>query len=363
MGLKYPDDEARRSLYATWLRVVGSNEWHDSFDRLMLECVAATPSPTTPEKPLFSNMYTVRHPNDGPIPDIWAPVLNIDRVHDLFAREREPVEPLPTSPGLVDYLAELIRASVTSRAALDEAGLIIGFCSLAMAVVVTRPLMEVRDFFSRRFKNALLAVVPTSFNGDMIIPTDQFLCEISKCRANRSLIRPFLVYLVLGQYAYHTNVEACPSGDINFLKEGFLNRSKYSYLGVIELLHALQEKAGIGAKELNLLIQSRHRTLPALQSSIAVAHFLEIAEGPMTTPWCRGLSTDIYPPLDVLFHLDYAAKLTALLAPDRNHELWQRREFAWLSPSKVKEALRWAERFRRFVRRRINAESARLGDS
>ncbi|KAK8782166.1 hypothetical protein V5799_016494 [Amblyomma americanum] len=211
MGIKYPNDETRRSLYASWLRVLASNQWHNSFDGLMLECLAATPSPTTPEQPLFANIYSVRHPADGPIPDILAPVLNLGQLPDLFTHEREPVEPLPTSAGFVDYLADLICKGGTSRAALDEAGLIIGFCSLALAVATSKPPEEVRAFFRHQLKRELVAAVPTSFNGDMFIPEERFLCNLSfKSLTDSGVVKPFFVLLVLGQYAYHLNAEAAP---------------------------------------------------------------------------------------------------------------------------------------------------------
>lgn len=361
MGLKYPDSEVRRSLYASWLSVFGSNQWQDSFDGLMLECVAATPSPTNPEQPLFANIYKVLHPTDGPIPDILEPVLKLDRLPDLFARKWESTEPLPTTAGLVDYVAELIRKSSTSRTALDEAGLIIGFCSLALAVAAVKPPLEVRAFFRSRFKRALAAAVPTSFNGDIFIPTGQFLCKLAfKSHSNDGVIKPFLVLLVLGQYAYHINAETFPRADVRFLKEGFLNRAKYASLEVVELLYALQVKAGLSAKELNLLIRSHGATRTVAESTINIAEFLERAEKPMqkTRMWCLAVSSSIFTELDMRDHLDYAVRLTALLVPDPKHKLWHRPEFVEVSPPRIKETLLWARDFRRFLRERKNAESA-----
>lgn len=361
MGLKYPDDETRRSLYASWLRVLASNTWHSSFDGIMLECLAATPSPTTPERPLFANIYSVRHPADGPIPDILAPVLNLDQLPDLFAREREPIEPLPSSAGLVDYLAELIRKGGTSRAALDEAGLIIGFCSLALAVAAPKPPKDVRAFFRHRLKRALVAAVPTSFNGDMFIPGGRFLCELAlKSHSDSGVLKPFFVLLVLGQYAYHLNAEVAPSADIRFLEEGFLNKAKYVRLEVVELLYDVQEYTGLDAKELNWLIRSHGAPHSVVESTFVIGAFLERAEEPMqkTRPWCLAASPSVRLDLDLRDHLDYAVRLTALLAPDPNHRLWQRPEFVDVSLSRVKETLLWARVFRRFVRNKRNEDSA-----
>ncbi|KAK8781677.1 hypothetical protein V5799_016982 [Amblyomma americanum] len=348
MGLKYPADETRRSLYASWLRVLASNQWHDSFDGLMLECLAATPSPTTPEQPLFANMYSVRHPADGPIPDILASVLNLGQLPDLFTDEREPVEPLPTSAGFVDYLADLIRKGGTSRAALDEAGLIIGFCSLALAVAASKPPKEVRAFFRHRLKRALVAAVPTSFNGDMFIPRNRFLCKLAlKSVYDSGVIKPFFVLLVLGQYAYHLNAEAAP----RFLEEGFLNKTKYGRLEVVRLLYAVQKQSGLDAKELNRLIRSYGALRSIAQSSSVVAAFLDHAEEPMqkTRPWCLAPNPSACLDLDLCDHLDYAVRLTALLAPHPQHKLWRRPEFAGVSMSRIKESLLWARVFRRYV--------------
>ncbi|KAK8789031.1 hypothetical protein V5799_021193 [Amblyomma americanum] len=361
MGLKYPDAETRRALYASWLRVLASNQWHDSFDGLMLECLAATPSPTTPEQPLFSNMYSVRHPSDGPIPDILAPVLNLGQLPDLFTHEREPVEPLPTSAGFVDYLADLICKGGTSREALDEAGLIIGFCSLALAVAASKPPEEVRAFFRHRLKTALVAAVPTSFNVDMFIPEERFLRKLAfKSLTDSGVIKPYIVLLVLGQYAYHLNAEAAPSADIKFLEEGFLNETKYGRLEVVQLQYAVQEQSGLDAKELNRLIRSHGALRSVIESSSVFAAFLENAEDPMqkTRPWCLVANPRVCLDLDLSYHMDYAIRLNALLAPDPNHRFWHRPEFVGIREARIKESLDWARVFRRYMRNKKNESSA-----
>ncbi|KAH6928137.1 hypothetical protein HPB50_012128 [Hyalomma asiaticum] len=113
-GVRYPNDATRRSLYASWMKVFASNVWDKSFDQLMLKCVAATPSPTAPWKPLFFSIYRIRDVMDLPIPDMPTPVLNGAKMPKLFARKLDDVEPLPSSPGFVDYLADLIRNSRSS---------------------------------------------------------------------------------------------------------------------------------------------------------------------------------------------------------------------------------------------------------
>lgn len=354
-GVKYPDDATRRSLYASWLKVFASNEWHDSFDGLMLECVAATPSPTTPEQPLFASIYKVRDPViDRPYPNVLSPVLNLDNVPDLFAGRRQSIEPLPASAGIIGYLADLIRKSRTSRAALDEAGLIIGFCSLALAVLAAKPVRDVQDFFRTRMKRALVAAVPTSYDGDgMFCPSARFLSDL--CRKTFSgpgVVKPFLVVLVLGQYAYHVNAKAAPSADVRFLEEGFLKEAKFGHLEVVELLYGVQEKTGLSAASINQIIRRDSSAESVAESCRYVAEFLDGAAESMqnTRPWCRTANACFFLTLHLSDNVDYAMRLTALLAPDPNNQLWQRPEFSEVPAPRMKEARFWARDFRHALR-------------
>ncbi|KAK8787838.1 hypothetical protein V5799_022389 [Amblyomma americanum] len=354
-GVKYPDDATRRSLYASWLKVFASSEWHESFDSLLLECVAATPSPTTPKQPLFANIYKDRDRTiDRPYPNVLTPVLILDKIPNLFVRKHELVEPLPTSPGIVDYLADLIRKSCTSQEALDEAGLIIGFCSLALAAVSAKSVGDVQDFFRVRMKRALAVAVPTFYDGDgMFCPSRRFLTELArKTHSRAGVVKPFLVVLVLGQYAYHVNAEAAPSADIRFLEEGFLKQVKFGRLEVVELLYGVQEKTGLSAAALNRILREDGSAQSVVESSRYVDEFLEGATEPMqkTRPWCRTANVCFFLTLDLLDNLDYAMRLTAVLAPDPNHQLWQRPEFGDVLPSRMKEARFWARDFRHALR-------------
>ncbi|XP_077494933.1 uncharacterized protein LOC144105701 [Amblyomma americanum] len=363
--VKYPDDATRRSLYASWLRVFASNEWDDSFDRLMLDCVAATPSPTNPEKPLFADIYKVRDRTiDRPYPNVLTPVLNLHELPDLFASNREQIEPLPTSPGIVDYLADLIRKSSTSREALDEAGLVIGFCSLALAVIVAKPVGHVLDFFRVRMKRALTAAVPTSYDGDDVFcPSGRFLFQLArKAHSTFGVVKPFLVLLVLGQYAYHVNAEdTAPSADVRFLEEGFLKGAKFGLLEVVELLYDVQEKTGLSASAINQILREDSRVESVTKSSRHVAEFLEGA-APLkqrTRAWCRAANYCFFLTLNLLDNLDYAMRLTALLAPDPNDLLWQRPEFSEVPAPRRRDARFWARNFKRALRHGKYGESAK----
>ncbi|KAL1430850.1 hypothetical protein MTO96_014710 [Rhipicephalus appendiculatus] len=139
----------------------------------------------------------------------FGPVLNLSEIPTLFEGKPSDVEPLPESPGLVDFLADLLRTSRSRREALDEAGMIIGFYSLALAVVVAKPVRHVEDFFWKQMKRALASAVPTSFDGDAHCPNGRFLTPLA-LKGHRGVVKPYIVLLVLGQYAYHVNNDAGP---------------------------------------------------------------------------------------------------------------------------------------------------------
>ncbi|XP_077494937.1 uncharacterized protein LOC144105708 [Amblyomma americanum] len=360
MGVQYPDDATRRSLYAAWLRVFASNRWHDSFDGLMLECVAATPSPTDPAKPLFADIFRVHDPVDR-VPPRGA-VLNVAELPTIFERKKEEVEPLPSSPGFVNYLADLIRKSRSSRQALDEAGLIIGFYSLAMSVVVAKPVRDVQDFFRTRIKKALVAAVPTTFDGDMPCPSGRFLTALAH-KGHRGVVKPYIVLLVLGQYVYHINAEeGSLRADLRFLEEAFLTPAKFGNLEVVELLYKVQEQTGLTAAKLNsILRECDDETVSKTCGRVDV--FIEGAERPTqrTRPWCRSSNYYFFADLDFDQNVDYAMRLMAFLAPDPNDHRWQRKELADASGPRTKQARLWARNFKRSLRKGKYGKPCREG--
>ncbi|KAH7940016.1 hypothetical protein HPB52_020278 [Rhipicephalus sanguineus] len=327
--VKYPKDSIRQSLYASWLRVIVSDSWQESFDHIMLECVAATPSPTDPSKPLFAYLFKRQDLMDLPFPEAPTPVLNNQKWTKLFVHKcKDNVEPLPSSPEFIDFLADLIRKSCSSRAALDEAGLIIGFYSLALAVVAAKPVREVQDFFRTRMKTVLAKAVPTSYDGDVFCTSGTFLNELSRrTYSPEGQVRPYLVLLVLGQYAYYLHTEETPPS----------------------------------AKVLNCILRDSGSREVAL-SSKCVQEYLEKADGPfqLTRPWCRATSISYFLHLNLFDHVDYAMRLTAFLAPDPNDLLWQRREFVDVSASRIKEARLWARNFKQALRKGDYGTTARV---
>lgn len=352
-GVGYPNNATRRSLYASWLRVFASNKFQDSFDALMLDCVAATPSPTNPEGPLFADIFKAHDPVDH-CRTILTPVLDLPSIPKLFVRQRAKVDPLPASPGFVDFLAELIRKSQQSRQALDEAGMIIGFCSLALATVVAKPVRHVQDLFRNRLKEALVASVGTSFDGEIPCPSEDFLTKLAiKGHGAGGVVKPYIVLLALGQYAYHTaKGEAAPSADILFLEGSFLATAKFGHLEVIKLLYDVEEKTGMGATELNRLIPRTSGEKSILVSSRRVDNYLRRAKDPkqQTRPWSRVANSCFFRDLGMTDNPDYAAMLTAFLALDQEDDhLWQEvfKDICEVDSKDRRMATAWAMKLKR----------------
>lgn len=352
MGVQYPDDATRRSLYATWLRVFALGIWQEDFDSLMLGCVAATPSPSNPGTPLFADMFRVDDPVDRCPPKGF--VLNVSRLPTMFTCKTKSVEPLPESSAFFRFVADLIRKGSTSREALDEAGMIIGFCSLAMAVVVAKSPRKVQDFFAAQMKRALSAAVPTTFDGDIPCPKGRFLAALTrKALSTDGVVKPYIVLLAVGQYICHVKAkEAAPSADVKFLVEAFLTPAKFGHLEVVELFSDVQDQVGLVPSKLSHILAEGAPAAVSL-SSQRVSVFLEQAGQPMqqSLPWCRAASCCFFPELGLSENMDFALRLMAFLAPDPDDQRWKRREFATACESSVREARLWARDFKRALRK------------
>ncbi|KAL3183713.1 hypothetical protein MRX96_033796 [Rhipicephalus microplus] len=363
-SVKYPDDDTRRSLYASWLHAFASDLWQESFDHLMLECVVATPSPSNPEKPLYADIFKAHDPIDRPFADVGTPVLNPEMRPPLFSSSRRVVEPLPSLPGFAKFVADLLRKSRDSRAALNEAGLIIGFCSLALSTVVAKP-ADLREFLQTRVKSGLSATVPTSFEGDVHCPSESFLVQlIRRAHLMNSKVKPYIVLLVLGQYCFHVYAkDAAPSADMKFLEQGFLEQAKFGQLAVVELLYQAQTETGIPAAVLNRMLRGECcQNIPeVIISCVRVEVFLKGQGEPMqlTRPWCRAANRQFFTYLSLDMNLSYALRLAALVAPEPDHKLWKRPEFAGVPGCVKEEVQRWAANFKRGFREEVVNESAK----
>lgn len=142
------------------------------------------------------------------------------------------------------------------------------------------------------------------------------------------------------------------SADVRFLEEGFLKQAKFGYLEIVELLYGVQEKTGLSAASINEILRKDSSAESVAESCRYVTEFLEGAAESMqnTRPWCRTANRCFFVTLELTNNLDYAMRLTALLAPDPNDQLWQREEFSEVSGLRMKEARFWARDFKRALR-------------
>ncbi|XP_077494936.1 uncharacterized protein LOC144105707 [Amblyomma americanum] len=350
MGVQYPDDAKRRSLYASWLRAFANSGWQRGFDKLMLNCVAATPSPTNPGKPLFADLFRVGCPVGR-----WQRrglLLNAARLPAMFACKAKNVEPLPENSAFFRFMADLVRKGGTNREALDEAGMIIGFCSLALAVVAAKPAKNVQQFFETQMKSALAAAVPTTFDGDIPWPGGRFMLELTRsAHSAHGVIKPYIVLLAVGQYIYHVKaMDAARSADMNFLMEAFLKPAKFGHLEVVELFSDVRDQTGLDTTQ---LCQILAEDSSVSESSKRVSEFFACAgrSSHLSLPWCRAASSCFCPELALDKNIDYALRLMAFLAPDPGDRVWKKREFAAAGESRIREARLWAREFKRALRK------------
>ncbi|XP_077494038.1 uncharacterized protein LOC144104743 [Amblyomma americanum] len=351
MGAQYPDDATRRLLYASWLRAFADSGWLLGFDQLMLNCVAATPSLTNPGKPLFADLFRVDCPV-GRCQPRGLKVLNAAKLPAMFACKVKNVEPLPENSAFFRFMADLIRKGSTNREALDEAGMIIGFCSLALAIVAAKPAKNVQHFFETQMRSALTVAVPTTFDGDIPWPGGRFMPELTRsAHSAHGVIKPYIVLLAVGQYIYHVKeMEAARSADVNFLMEAFLKPAKFGHLEIVELFSDVRDQTGLDTTQ---LCQILAEDSSVSESSKRVSEFFACAgrSSHLSLPWCRAASSCFCPELALNKNIDYALRLMAFLAPDPGDRVWKKQEFAAAGESRIREARLWAREFKRALRK------------
>ncbi|KAK8781878.1 hypothetical protein V5799_016783 [Amblyomma americanum] len=161
----YPVERVRQRLYKTWLARFAAQEWPDTFDQDLLECVVATPSPSDPTKPLFGDLFRLAAVSPRP----ERTFLDTSTLSPLFKRPAVLDADFKTAKGLVAYLDGLLY--VDDRKALHEAGLIIGFLSLLLSSVTAVSVNRLMGIFRDLEKIGLATVLPTSFSGEFPCPT------------------------------------------------------------------------------------------------------------------------------------------------------------------------------------------------
>lgn len=237
---------ARRALYLEWLPIYCSERWNDSFDELMLQCTAFTPSPTSPTQPLFGEVFKLA------AADYWDPVLDAVRVTEVFNRRRLDEDELPAPSQcrpLCSFLAGLL--STEDSEALNKAGLLIGFCSLLMCAVGTQNAVGAEAVFNKRSLAAPSSIFRTAFVGRVPKPNKTFLEGIErKTSSLRRRLIPYAVALPVAQYVLlrKPGVDAPPK-DLAFLNNAFLTHTKFSGLETMDLLFQFSSQTGFCVKK------------------------------------------------------------------------------------------------------------------
>ncbi|KAK8782905.1 hypothetical protein V5799_015756 [Amblyomma americanum] len=246
----YPVERVRQRLYKTWLARFAAQEWPDTFDQDLLECVVATPSRSDPTKPLFGDLFLLAAVS--PCPE--GTFLDTSTVSPLFKRPAVLDADFKTAKGLVAYLDGLL--SVDDRKSLHEAGLIIGFLSLLLSSVSAVSVNRLMGIFRDLEKFGLATVLPTSFSGEFPCPTSANLENLrNRCGWGQSALRPYIPALAVAQCTlYMRAIDEAPREDVLFLERSFMVRTKYSGLDCVDLLEMFAKRTRFPMDYLNRML-------------------------------------------------------------------------------------------------------------
>lgn len=345
----YPSDSSRRALYKLWFGIYASQQWDDSFDALMLQCIAFTPSPTSPTQPLFGECFA------RVAGETWDPVLDARLVSQLLVRRRHSDEQLPEPSSrhrLVVYLGDLLYGEGCEAVeALNEAGMILGFCSLVLCVAGSQNALFARSLFKDLSRTALTTLFPTSFDGPMPHPETTFLTSLrKKIMSPRGIAVGFAVVLPVAQYVFLKNAgAAAPIKDLAFLNRAFMDHTKYCSLGTIDLLQRFAVKTGCSMEKLNDLLSSddckltRERVKDYLRKS-AVS-----GSRHHSMPWCRLIGSQFFQELDVMYNVPYILRILCFLHFERLTSLTRLRAMTYyceVTQQDFDMARQWARNFR-----------------
>ncbi|XP_077529277.1 uncharacterized protein LOC144141607 [Haemaphysalis longicornis] len=349
----YPTDANRRALYLEWLAVYASDEWNDSFDELMLLCIAFTPSPTSPTKPLFAECFKLAATADS-----WDPVLDTVRVTQVFNRRRrdadELLEELP-EPCLSDRLSAFLAVllSAEDSEALNEAGLLIGFCSLLLCAACTQNAAGAEAVFNKRSVAAPSSLFRTSFVGRVPRPSKEFLEGIRRKTASyRRLLIPYAVALPVALHVLLKKAEAdAPKRDLAFLNSTFLTHTKFSGLEALDILFQFSTQTGLCVRRLNTLMSGDECAVTRGR----VENYFRKSHEPggvvqYSMPWCRLICFELFEELEVKHNIPYTLRIMSFLEQDRHSSLESIRrtvpDFAEITQADLARARQWASNFR-----------------
>lgn len=273
---------------------------------------------------------------------------------------RQPSFTAPSALKFLIYLSKLLEASKENREALDEAGMIIGFCSLLLSLVSFKTRTQVESYFRDRVGSILAVVVPcAAFRGVVPVPNRRFLEVLHEQLTRGSRLQTQISVLVVGQYLYfrEAGVGKFPELDMRFLKEGYLNHTIGNGLGALSLLRALQEKTKLNPAAIlrflnsDVTRESCERVEEFLKQQASLAGKKTGRAGKPsaqhTWPWCRVVDQRQHSTLMTRANAFYAVRVVCCLAPPPEDRMWKGVEFV---PEEVKRHEReWGDMFRRHL--------------
>lgn len=273
---------------------------------------------------------------------------------------RQPSFAAPSALKFLIYLSKLLETSRDNREALDEAGMIIGFCSLLLALVSFKTRTQIESYFRDRVAGVLVSVVPSaSFRGVVPVPNRRFLEVLHEQLTRGSQLQTQISVLVVCQYVYFREAgdRKFSELDMKFLKEGYLNHTIGTGLGTLSLLRALQEKTKLNPAALlrflnsDVTRESCERVEEFLKYQTSLAGKKTGRTGKLSAqhswPWCRVVDPRQYATLMTRANAFYAVRVVSCLDPPPEDRMWKSVEFV---PEEVKRHEReWADMFRRHL--------------
>lgn len=281
------------------------------------------------------------------------------------AINREPSFAAPSALKFLIYLSKLLETSRENREALDEAGMIIGFCSLLLSLVSFKTRTQVESYFRDRVGGILSTVVPSaSFRGVIPVPNRRFLEVLHEQLTRGSQLQTQISVLAVCQYLYFKEAGdgKFPELDMRFLREGYLNHTIGTGLGTLSLLRALQEKTKLNPAAILRFLNSdvtrescerveeflKHQASLSGKKSTGRTFGKPPAKQQHTWPWCRVVDQKQFSNLMTRANAFYAVRVVCCLDPPPEDRMWKSVEFV---PEEVKKHEReWGDMFRRHLK-------------
>lgn len=280
---------------------------------------------------------------------------------------RQPSFAAPSALKFLIYLSKLLETSKENREALDEAGMIIGFCSLLLSLVSFKTRTQVESYFRDRVGGVLSTVVPSaSFRGVVPVPNRRFLEVLHEQLTRGSQLQTQISVLAVCQYLYFKEAGdgKFPELDMRFLREAYLNHTIGTGLGTLSLLRALQEKTKLNPAAILRFLNSdvtresceRVEEFLKHQKSLAAKKSAGKTFGKLTAqqqqqhtwPWCRVVDQRQFSNLMTRANAFYAMRVVCCLNPPPEDRMWKCVEFV---PEEVKKHEReWGDMFRRHLK-------------